>query len=84
MGKILVKLEKIDEYICGNYFYQSKDMIVLPTVKDYLKEKNIEIVYEHNLKKRIEIILENDYGITDSEKVEKIIEKVEVELQKWV
>ncbi|MCJ8343409.1 MAG: hypothetical protein MJH09_11285 [Cetobacterium sp.] len=84
MGKILVKLDKVNEYICDNYFYQNKDMIISPTVKDYLKEKNIEIIYDYNLKKRIEIILNKDYEITDSAKIKKIIEKVEGELQKWV
>lgn len=46
MSKILLTLNNISNYIEDNKFYMEKNMILSSSVKDYLAEKNIEIIYK--------------------------------------
>lgn len=45
MSKILLTLNNISNYIEDNKFYMEKNMILSSSVKDYLAEKDIEIIY---------------------------------------
>jgi len=81
--KILITLRNIEKYICGSEFYVSKDMILLPTVKDYLKEKNIKLSYnkikeskEISLEDRIKMILKKEFNVIENDKVNRIIKIV--------
>lgn len=82
--KVLITLRNIEEYICGNNFHVSKNMIVSPVARDYLKGKNIKLSYneinvnnEISLGDKIKIILEKEFNIVETTKVNKIIKNVE-------
>lgn len=46
MSKILLTLDNISNYIENDKLNMEKNMILSSSVKDYLAEKNIEIVYK--------------------------------------
>lgn len=81
MGKKLITLNNLNEYLCGQEFYVAKDMILSPSAKDYFREKNIRIVYGDESKEidthLIYSILKDEYGILDESTIRRIIKKVE-------
>lgn len=89
MGKKLITVGNYPEYVCGDKFYVSNDMIVTPGAKDKLKAAGVEIVYgakcsdgnctvaqNGNLDERVIEILVKDFGITDAELIKRILVKV--------
>lgn len=87
MARKLISLRNVDENIVDDKFYVSKDMILTSGVKDYLKEKHIDLVYgeiekkeeseQKNLRPMIEKILKEDFNIVDNNMVEIILKKCE-------
>ncbi|MBC2855076.1 hypothetical protein H3N56_01030 [Cetobacterium sp. 2A] len=75
MAKKLITLDNINEYLCGEEFYVSKDMILPPNIKDYLKEKNVKVIY-NNDSELIVKILKEEYKIIDDRKINEILRKV--------
>lgn len=90
MGKKLITVRNYSEYICGDKFYVTSEMIVTPGAKDKIREAGIEIVYGNkcdntgccsitqnkNLEEMVIEILVKDFGITDVELIQKILVKV--------
>ena len=82
--KVLITLRNIEEYICGSDFYVSKNMVLSPIVKDYLKERDIKLSYSEikenkktSLKNRIKTILEKEFNIVDTIEINRITKIVE-------
>ena len=80
MKKKLVTLENVEEFIVGDELNMSKDMILLPKVNDYLKNKGVKIRYVSNscqsLEERIKFILEKDFNISDKRIINEVLKKV--------
>lgn len=80
MKKKLITLENVEEYILGDQLNISKDMILLPKVKDYLKNKEIKIKYVSDscksLEERIRTILDSEFNIVDERVISEVLKKV--------
>ena len=77
MKKKLVTIGNFSEYISGNKFVATGDMIITPGARDKIREAWAEIVYENqNLELKIKEILEKDFNITDNSMVQKVINKI--------
>ena len=77
MKKKLVTIGNFSEYISGNKFVATGDMIITPGARDKIREGGAEIVYENqNLELKIKEILEKDFNITDNSMVQKVINKI--------
>lgn len=85
MKKILIKLENITDYIKENKFYKTQDMIITPSIKDYLMKEKIEIIYEtgenasskvDSCDEMIKKILKESYNIVSCEQIREITKKV--------
>lgn len=84
MKKRLITKESLEKEICGREFFMGEDMILLPSAKDFLREKGIKILYtrkdsgeEKLLEEKVKKILEESFGINNSEILKKILEKID-------
>lgn len=80
MKKKLITLENVEEFIAGDELNMSKDMILLPKVNDYLKNKGVKIRYVSdsckNLEERIKLILTKDFNIADERVIGEVLKKI--------
>ncbi len=80
MKKKLITLENVEEFIAGDELNMSKDMILLPKVNDYLKNKGVKIRYVSDscksLEERIKLILTKDFNISDERVIGEVLKKV--------
>lgn len=80
MKKKLITLENVEEFIVGDELNMSKDMILLPKVNDYLKNKGVKIRYVSDscksLEERIKLILIKDFNISDERVIGEVLKKV--------
>lgn len=80
MKKKLITLENVEEFIVGDELNMSKDMILLPKVNDYLKNKGVKIRYVSDsfksLEERIKLILTKDFNISDERVIGEVLKKV--------
>ena len=80
MKKKLITLENVEEFIVGDELNMSKDMILLPKVNDYLKNKGVKIRYVSDscksLGERIKLILTKDFNISDERVIGEVLKKV--------
>ncbi len=83
MKKELIILENISNHIKENKFYKIKNMILTPSVKDYLAKEKIEIVYSDKIitsaqsqEELIKKILKDEYNIVDLKNINEIIKKI--------
>ena len=80
MKKKLITLENVEEFIVGDELNMSKDMILLPNVNDYLKNKGVKIRYVSDscksLEERIKLILIKDFNISDERVIGEVLKKV--------
>lgn len=80
MKKKLITLENVEEFIVGDELNMSKDMILLPKVNDYLKNKGVKIRYVsdscESLEERIKLILTKDFNISDERVIGEVLKKV--------
>ena len=80
MKKKLITLENVEEFIVGDELNMSKDMILLPKVNDYLKNKGVKIRYvsdsSKSLEERIKLILTKDFNISDERVIGEVLKKV--------
>lgn len=80
MKKKLITLENIEEFIVGDELNVSKDMILLPKVNDYLKNKGVKIRYVSDscksLEERIKLILTKDFNISDERVIGEVLKKI--------
>lgn len=80
MKKKLITLENVEEFIVGDELNMSKDMILLPKVNDYLKNKGVKIRYVSDscksLEERIKLILTKDFNISDERVISEVLKKV--------
>ena len=80
MKKKLITLENVEEFIVGDGLNMSKDMILLPKVNDYLKNKGVKIRYVSDscksLEERIKLILTKDFNISDERVIGEVLKKV--------
>ena len=80
MKKKLITLENVEEFIVGDELNMSKDMILLPKVNDYLKNKGVKIQYVSDscksLEERIKFILTKDFNISDERVIGEVLKKV--------
>lgn len=77
MKKKLITLNNIEEFIEDKKFTVSKEMILQPSVKDYLKNRGISIIYsDENILKKAEEILKNEFKIKNNEVIIDVIERL--------
>lgn len=89
MGKKLITIKNCCDYVCGQKFYVTKDMIITPGAKDKLRVEGIEVVYgeatpeiketvgeDIKLEEKIVEILIKEFNITDFELIKKVIERL--------
>lgn len=80
MKKKLITLENVEEFIVGDELNMSKDMILLPKVNDYLKNKGVKIRYVSDscksLEERIKLILTKDFNISDERVIGEVLKKI--------
>lgn len=77
MKKKLITLNNIEEFIENKKFTVSKEMILQPSVKDYLKNRGISIIYsDENILKKAEEILKNEFKIKNNEVIINVIERL--------
>ncbi|WP_297433471.1 hypothetical protein [uncultured Cetobacterium sp.] len=80
MKKKLITLENVEEFIVGDELNMSKDMILLPKVNDYLKNKGVKIRYVSDscksLEERIKLILTKDFNISDERVISEVLKKI--------
>ena len=91
MGKKLITVGNVSEYICDNKIVVTADMILTPGAQDKLREERIETVYEkccceskecktdeknQDIEKKVVEILVKDFGITDPATVHKILSRL--------
>lgn len=80
MKKKLITLENVEEFIVGDELNMSKDMILLPKVNDYLKNKGVKIRYVSDscksLEERIKLILTKDFNIADEKVIGEVLKKI--------
>lgn len=77
MKKKLVTIGNFSEFISGNKFIASKDMIITPGAKDKIREAGAEVVYENQgLELKIKEILIKEFNITDDSMIEKVLDKI--------
>ena len=80
MKKKLITLENVEEFIEGDELNMSKDMILLPKVNDYLKNKGVKIRYVSDscksLEERIKLILTKDFNIADERVIGEVLKKI--------
>ncbi len=80
MKKKLITLENVEELIIGDELNISKDMILLPKVNDYLKNKGVKIRYISDgcksLEERIKLILTKDFNVSDERVIGEVLKKV--------
>lgn len=77
MKKKLITLNNIEEFIENKKFTVSKEMILQPSVKDYLKNRGISIIYsDENILKKAEEILKNEFKIKNNEVIIDVIERL--------
>lgn len=80
MKKKLITLENVDEFIVGNELSMTKNMILLPKVNDYLKNKGIKIKYTFDsctsLEGRVKVILDREFNISDERVINEVLKKV--------
>ncbi|MGL5901442.1 MAG: hypothetical protein ACRCZO_02050 [Cetobacterium sp.] len=73
-------MENVEGFIVGDELNISKDMILLPKVNDYLKNKGIRTRYISNscksLEERIKLILTKDFNISDEKVIGEVLKKV--------
>lgn len=80
MKKKLITLENVEEFIVGDELSMSKNMILLPKVNDYLKNKGVKIKYVSDscksLEERIKLILTKEFNVTDEKVIGEVLKKV--------
>ena len=80
MKKKLITLENVEEFIVDNELNMSKDMIILPKVNDYLKNKGIKIKYTSTgckgLEDRIRFMLLKEFNVSDEIVVNEVLKKI--------
>lgn len=80
MKKKLITLENVEEFIVGDELSMSKNMILLPKVNDYLKNKGVKIKYVSDscksLEERIKLILTKEFNVTDERVIGEVLKKV--------
>ncbi|MGL4568912.1 MAG: hypothetical protein ACRCU6_10375 [Fusobacteriaceae bacterium] len=85
MKKKLIKKEDLINQICGTDFCVTEEMILLPSAKDYLREKGIKILYgdasikksEETLREKVKRILKDSFGMSDCQIEDEIMKKIE-------
>lgn len=80
MKKKLITLENVEEFIVEDELSMSKNMILLPKVNDYLKNKGVKIKYVSDscksLEERIKLILTKEFNVTDEKVIGEVLKKV--------
>lgn len=82
IGKKLVTVKNICEFYTEGSceFLLKKDMMLTPSAKDYLRNKNITIFFEGDARVPVETqirnLLKRDFGINDAALVERVVEVV--------
>lgn len=80
MKKKLITLENVEEFIVEDELSMSKNMILLPKVNDYLKNKGVKIKYVSDscksLEERIKLILTKEFNVTDERVIGEVLKKV--------
>lgn len=80
MKKKLITLENVQEFIVEDELSMSKNMILLPKVNDYLKNKGVKIKYVSDsckyLEERIKLILTKEFNVTDEKVIGEVLKKV--------
>ena len=90
MGKKLITVGNLSEYVQNNKLIIGTDIIITPGAKDKIREEGIEVTYEKSCcstrsetkkdcqdidKKVVEILVKN-YNITDPVTVQKILSRL--------
>lgn len=80
MKKKLITLENVEEFIVDNELNMSKDMIILPKVNDYLKNKGIKVKYTSTgckgLEERIKSMLLKEFNVSDERVISEVLKKI--------
>lgn len=88
MGKVLITVNNVADYIENKKFTVDKNMILSAGAKDYLTENNIELNYEECLEsenkksgtecleERIKRVLKNEYNISDKKVIELVLKRI--------
>ena len=90
MGKRLITVKNLFEYIQDKELVVQADMIITPGARDKIREQGVEVVYEkscceakskgrkdsQDFEKKIVEILVKEYNITDPATVQKILSRL--------
>lgn len=82
IGKILVTVKNIHEFMeeGSKDFLMKKDMMLTPSAKDFLRNRNYTICFEGDVRipveTQIRMLLKRDFGITDAAQTERVVELV--------
>lgn len=82
IGKILVTVKNIHEFMeeGSKDFLMKKDMMLTPSAKDFLRNRNYTICFEGDaripVETQIRMLLKRDFGITDAAQIERVVELV--------